>query len=717
MDETSMPPGTRSLVQDSKGDPSTKIQSFATHDEGYKDLSSPNRPHPSLEFPPVYFLLHLFPSIEPVLDFFYRFRWSITYPLQRQIPFNRQLRKLGLYLTWGELFLMIPFFFSIILGTFYSFINPNVVISGHTSRTPLIFAFVTAMRNSFLTLLLGIPVERAIWYHKLSARIAWVNSILHTYAAFAHPDHSSNNNKRSNFFNFLFDDSINTGGTMLVFVMTGMMVISLPWVRRNMFEMFYYLHVVFAALMVCFAFYHTGYTLVILASLSWGFDLIIRKLCMAFFLYPRKATLRILSDSVVEVTIPKTAWFNYNPGQHIHLCVPELGLFQWHPFSLSSCPEQKVATLHIRKSGGWTSALYELAQKKEDINIMFEGPYGSVGVDIMSDRYKMIMLVSGGIGVTPMQSICNELMLMYSTKRRELKKLSFIWTERDPVMTTEVDVVRHSSSIHHMSSKHLASLEIGDDSSAAVSKMHSYLHAGNAESIVSTLLSMVPQSGISDEQLEEYYSCDDEANDEDHGIGTIYDEQSDEYRSCIEDVHTTGTIHGPLGKHDNTTPPKPKRTIDILDTCGSDSSAELNLREKKELSLRECKMKRRGKEVDVSHVMIDVVDDLSYEETVVREAYHNKNLHHSHLALDLHVYLTAKKEIPAALAELPFVHLHRPDFRKIFWKMREEAFAKGETHVAVCVCGPTALVKLCRYSCAKYSDSRVQFDFHYEVYD
>jgi predicted ferric reductase len=218
------------------------------------------------------------------------------------------------------------------------------------------------------------------------------------------------------------------------------MVTALPcYVRRNVSELFYY-HVVFAASMVGFAFYHSGFTVVILPSLSWVFDLVIRKVCVASFFYPPKTMIRIINNSVVEITIPKIFWFNYNPGQYIQLCVPELGLFPWHSFSLSSWPEQKGPLSTSAGGGDRTSALYELAEKKEGIDFMMEGPYGSVGVDIMNDRYKMVMLVSVGIGGTLMQSICNELMFMQSTK---LKKLSFIWTEGDPVTTSEVDIVRY----------------------------------------------------------------------------------------------------------------------------------------------------------------------------------------------------------------------------------------------------------------------------------
>jgi predicted ferric reductase len=35
----------------------------------------------------------------------------------------------------------------------------------------------------------------------------------------------------------------------------------------------------------------------------------------------------------------------------MYLAIPELSCLQWHPFSLSSSPNQKVVTLHIRKMG------------------------------------------------------------------------------------------------------------------------------------------------------------------------------------------------------------------------------------------------------------------------------------------------------------------------------------------------------------------------------
>lgn len=45
----------------------------------------------------------------------------------------------------------------------------------------------------------------------------------------------------------------------------------------------------------------------------------------------------------------------------------------------------------------------------QPIKFFFEGPYGSPSVHIFSDQYKMFLLIAGGIGITPMQSLVNTL--------------------------------------------------------------------------------------------------------------------------------------------------------------------------------------------------------------------------------------------------------------------------------------------------------------------
>ncbi|KAI2501563.1 FAD-binding domain [Fragilaria crotonensis] len=622
------------------------------------DKTYPNHPHPALEYPPLYFFIRRFPHLLEASKGFFQSRWRMTYPLQQKLPFSRTiLRKLNIFITFGELLLILPFIVALLTCTVYSFIHPSVSVSGHASRVPLIFAFVTAMRNSPLTMLLGIPFERAIWYHKLSARLAYVNGLMHTYVSFVHPDPegaealpppTSLEGSDPDFGLFLFSDTVNSGGTMLLVFMTLMMVTALPFVRRRVFEVFYYLHVLFVVSMVVCAFFHTGVLVPTLVALTWGVDLVIRKVYMACIRYPRKASVRIISDTVVEVCFPKIDGFDYNPGQYINIAIPELSLFEWHPFSLSSSPEQKIVTLHIRRVGGWTSALYDLATKQMEVSILLEGPYGSVGVDLASDRYKMVMLFSGGIGVTPMQALCNQLMYEQSTGMRELKKLSFVWIERDPNVMQNVDVVRRKTWSAEWPSE--PDIEEGN------------MDETQPQGIASTLLSLVPASFVTDEQLEDEYSSQD--LDEDSGDEGYLDSSVFTLLPSLVCRRKVTTI---TERHDT--------------MCSDD---------------------------DDDDTMNQSVLDAAYNDTIDEFEVHD--------ALDLQVYLTTKVASRSDLALLPFVYRKRPDVKELFRKMREEAISMDESRVAVCVCAPERLVHMCQKACAKYSDHEVQFDFHFEVF-
>ncbi|CAB9526541.1 Ferric reduction oxidase [Seminavis robusta] len=457
---------------------------------------APNLPHPLLEFPPLYWLLKPYPSALEGVKSLYKFRWHCSYPLQRRVVFSQFLRKYNIHLTVGELILVLPVLLTVVGGIVTTFIYPSVELSGHSARLALIFALITAMRNSFLTLLIGLPFERALWYHKLSGRLAFVNGILHTYGALA-------DKLPTAFFQFLVLDQMNASGTGLMLLVAGVTVTSLPPVRRWCFEVFYYIHVGFVAMMTACAFYHSGILMPILSFL-WIGDLICRKVVMACCRYPRKARLRVISDTVVELKLPKCEGFDYNAGQHISVAVPQIDL-TFHPFSIATAPRMKYVSVLIRKAGSWTSALHALAKEQPEVSVLVEGPNGSPNVDILSDtnRYQSILLVSGGIGVTPVQSLCNQLIYEHSKGLRNLKKIRVVWTDRDPVLVNDVDVVRRNIRPIHPSSA--ADVENHDLRSLASGSIYWDVDS-YATSMASALLTHFPPSVQSDAQLEKEYS-------------------------------------------------------------------------------------------------------------------------------------------------------------------------------------------------------------------
>ena len=703
-----------------------KIVSFApilarkllVPDQGTK--AKPSQPHPLLEYPLFYFMLKLLCPCclhSRALKLLYRCRWALAYPLQRQVPLSNVLRKMKVYCTWGELFLVLPFFATLALGFVYTFWYPSVAISGQLCRTPLIVAFATATHNSFLTLLLGIPFERALWYHKLTARIAYFNSLLHTWVAFAasrgKPVVFAFDSARAHtqFGNYLVRDQINTSGTLMVIFITLIILTALPWVRRRVFEVFQYCHFVLATAVVCSAFFHTGFLVPLLAGVTWGLDWAIRRFVMAGCRYPKRAQIRILSETVVELVFPKESNFDYNPGQYLFLCVPKISVLDWHPFTISSSPIQKVVTLHIRKAGAWTTALYNLAKDNDgsiDISIFLEGPYGSVGVDLMSmNRYKMVMLISGGIGVTPMQSLCNQLMYEHNAGQRQLKKLSFVWIERDPATLNKVDVVRQRQSVT------LADLEegeqqqqqrdeesVGGDGTASVVSIASHMSVlsrkiskRNVGDIASTILSMVPQNTVTDIELESQYPDDDDDDDDDNNA-------NDDHGFSIASRSSKRFAYSP----------------------GTATRKKINRKRGRKTRDRKRVINNgRYADDDDDQDDEDLVDD---EETVLKEAYGSSSLPFGDSKeedtggpLDLQVYLTAKNYEGEDIEAFPFIRKGRPDLKGIFRQMRRDALLLGERRVAVCICAPKRLVNICQAASVKFSDSAVQFDFHQEIFD
>lgn len=139
-------------------------------------------------------------------------------------------------------------------------------------------------------------------------------------------------------------------------------------------------------------------------------------------------------SSVVEIQMKKTpALTRARAGQYIYLNCPEVSLWQWHPFTLTSAPEEEYFSVHVRVVGDFTKEMAfklgcelkdegkktkkETRKKKErgEVNeegvipvallprIVIDGPYGSASEDVFN--YEVSLLVGAGIGVTPFASV------------------------------------------------------------------------------------------------------------------------------------------------------------------------------------------------------------------------------------------------------------------------------------------------------------------------
>jgi NADPH oxidase len=139
-------------------------------------------------------------------------------------------------------------------------------------------------------------------------------------------------------------------------------------------------------------------------------------------------------SNVLEIQMKKKG-FHAEAGQYVFLQVPEIRFFEWHPFTLTSSPEEDFFSVHIRSLGDWTEKVAKrcgvgkdsFQQAHQMPKILVDGPFGTCSEDIF--KHDVGVAVGAGIGVTPFASIlksCWYQSLDPSTTMK-LKKVYFFW--------------------------------------------------------------------------------------------------------------------------------------------------------------------------------------------------------------------------------------------------------------------------------------------------
>jgi hypothetical protein len=302
----------------------------------------------------------------------------------------------------------------------------DVKEAGAVADYLMTLTILLGFRNNALTYLLGMSFERVIYWHKLIAVLTVVVTIIHAF------------------------QGMNMSGLLIIFIM-GMMGLSY-FIKPYVFEVFYYTHVIGVLLMLPLGFMHYAkvYQLV---CIVWFVDIFLR-----YVVTMRKISTvaTLLPGDVVKIKFDNC--FKYHCGQYCFLMIKEISPFDFHPFSLSSTPEDDATSFHIRELGGWTRDLAKYIREEHQrqldrnpnlnandpsisipLDVFVEGPYGNKMIDVENPAYEVcslpslrvslifptrqvFLLISGGIGITPLQSVYNHL-VHQSTSGRKLRKV------------------------------------------------------------------------------------------------------------------------------------------------------------------------------------------------------------------------------------------------------------------------------------------------------
>uniref|UniRef100_A0A8C2CYE9 NADPH oxidase 1 n=1 Tax=Cyprinus carpio TaxID=7962 RepID=A0A8C2CYE9_CYPCA len=146
----------------------------------------------------------------------------------------------------------------------------------------------------------------------------------------------------------------------------------------------------------------------------------------------RKIVIR--PSKVLELQLVKPG-FKMQVGQYVFLNCPAISQLEWHPFTMTSAPEEDFFSVHIRLVGDWTEKLIKMVENLPEggqgPKMAVDGPFGTASEDVFD--YEVSMLVGAGIGVTPFASILKSIWYKFkdSDPKLRTKKIYFYWLCRE----------------------------------------------------------------------------------------------------------------------------------------------------------------------------------------------------------------------------------------------------------------------------------------------
>ncbi len=295
---------------------------------------------------------------------------------------------------------------------------------------PMVRYLTTWIRGHWLNKF--IPVNQSLSFHRIVGHWMMVLSIVHTFA------HLGNYQVLPNSMtHYLTQTQAGLTGVLLLAVFFAMWIVAVKQIKRIIpFETFYIVH--------------TGYILWFAIALLHGPDLwawvlvpIILFIIERVFRHLKGSktlaieNVELLKSGVTKLTIRKEHGFNNHIGDYLFLKLPFISQFDWHPFTITSAPNEEHVTVHIRSVGNWSSRLYKYFKEhpfepRDLYRARVDGPFSTPSSEIY--KAETAVLVANGIGVTPFAAVLKD--LLHKQQNAEsglgnLKKVYFVWINRN----------------------------------------------------------------------------------------------------------------------------------------------------------------------------------------------------------------------------------------------------------------------------------------------
>jgi predicted ferric reductase len=302
---------------------------------------------------------------------------------------------------------------------------------GHAFGTVLAPALGVALfpvtRRSVLLPALGMSYERAAVAHRVTSQAAIVTLAVHIGLTVHERGVAALRSSAAT-----LSGLGNAYGTAAAACIGAMAVLASPPVRAASYELFKLSHLLLMPAVVVLACLHAelmvGYIVPPLALYAVDRALSMR---LAARSLSGRVTRLPLGAVRLEVTVPRG--MQVDAGQWAYVCVPLLSMAEWHPFSLACAVGQAQTRVRflLRGSSGDAAfsarlaALVPEGQPGADVIVRLDGPLGRPLLPLAS--YTAVLLVAGGVGITPMVSHMSALLADKSAQPR----IHLLWVAKE----------------------------------------------------------------------------------------------------------------------------------------------------------------------------------------------------------------------------------------------------------------------------------------------
>ncbi|KAL2621508.1 hypothetical protein R1flu_001713 [Riccia fluitans] len=295
--------------------------------------------------------------------------------------------------------------------------------------------FFPISRGSPILRLVNVPFEHAVRYHRWLGHFSLWILLTHSITFSLHIYYTGGRTTESIWQWKRFGVS-NLAGVLSMLAGIVLWVTSLELVRKRFFDVFYITHHMYL-LVFAFGCWHVG-----------DFSSFYFLGCVMLFFIDRflravqsrkpvsVLSAQVLPSGLIKLKFPMSPSLTYSALGMIYINVPSVSKFQWHPFSTtsSSLEKQDEMSICIKPQGGWTKNLLKSLTDTETktksagcpLKIFAEGPY-SPETDYFL-RYKTLVLVAGGVGITPFMAIIRDLLCRYQKGQESIpENVELIW--------------------------------------------------------------------------------------------------------------------------------------------------------------------------------------------------------------------------------------------------------------------------------------------------